>query len=61
MSRSNECFYIDKDGKRQDRAIHAEMLTPEAEERAFRLLLPTLRSRGWTDSEIETLYGRKIT
>jgi hypothetical protein len=51
----SECFYLDENGKRQDRAIHEAILGDDEldpiETRRY------LREMGYSDEMIRTVYG----
>jgi hypothetical protein len=57
---ANEFFYIDKDGKKSDRAIHEAILNGLSREGAERLRQAAYargRARGWSEEEIRKSYG----
>jgi hypothetical protein len=57
---ANEFFYIDKDGKKSDRAIHEAILNGLSKEGAERLRQAAYargRARGWSEEEIRKSYG----
>jgi hypothetical protein len=47
----DEFFYRDEGGEKRDEALHADLLTPEAEERARELSVQRLMRQGMTREE----------
>jgi hypothetical protein len=57
---ANEIFYIDKDGKKSDRAIHEFILkgiSREGAERQRQAAYERAREMGWSEEEIRKSYG----
>jgi hypothetical protein len=57
---ANEMFYIDKDGKKSDRAIHEFILkgiSPEGVERLRQAAYESARKRGMPEHAIRQAYG----
>jgi hypothetical protein len=57
---ANEFFYIDKNGKKSDRAIHEAILNGLSREGAERLrqaAYARARASGCSEEEIRSLYG----
>ena len=54
-----ELYYIDADGKKQDSELHDEMLdNPEAEALSLEYSRALVRSYGFSEDEVELLYGK---
>jgi hypothetical protein len=56
---SNEFFYLDKDGKKQDATLHEEILARGDEATAREIGKEVARRAGLTEAEIATLYAEK--
>jgi hypothetical protein len=55
--RARLVFYLDKDGKKQDAALHEEMLNnPEADKWAREASKQRARERGVSEETIELMY-----
>lgn len=57
MTTSNEFFYLDENGKKQDADLHDEILdNPEADAVVRAQSLAKLRSQGFTEEEFKRLF-----
>ena len=57
--KSNELFYVDKDGKKQDAALHEGILSGGDEAAAREIGKEAARRAGLTEEQIVKLYSEK--
>lgn len=56
---SDEAFYLDENGEKQDREIHEFILdNPEAEELCRQQSIAALRAQGFTEEQLVCMFSK---